>query len=206
MRKFMLIMCVAAIISGCATIASPASGNSSLVIGKLDVEVSGMGVAHNQSSGWVRTDNPSSAALWIRNEATGKLYEIRTQKPGDLFMLVNVEPGSYRLVELWAQVRAEDAYVTITSDFTTDVEFEVKPGSVVNFGVNRWKFFYDLTQETSTNTFAFNNDFPSVENAFHRFDPHARWLGRKIEATSFSGKVSARPSAEALPPIMLPFG
>jgi hypothetical protein len=206
MRRIALWIIAAMVLAGCATLAPPAGADASLIIGKLKVEVSGMGIATNQSNGWVRTGVPAAAALWIRNRSSGAVYEIRTSPDGS-FMLANVvEPGGYSLVELWAQVRAEDAYVTITSDFAPNLDFDVGPGKVVNLGVNSWRFSYDLSQDTSANSFAFNTDFPSVESYFHRADLRSMWAGREVENVSFRGNISASPSAKALPPIMLPFG
>jgi len=171
-----------------------------MIVGKLNVDVSGTGISNTGSSGWVRTDRPSAAALILRNETSGKDYEIRAAFPDGFFALANAQPGHYRLLELWAQVKTDDSYVTITSRFYKDIAFDLGPGRVANLGVNDWNFSYDLSHSASANDFVLNSDFPAVEQALHRFDAHSQWTGYRSDQVAFSGEASAKPQAEALPP------
>ncbi len=199
--RIIIFMFSAVVMMSCATMMpAPAGGDSSLIIGKLNVEVNGMGIAPNGAEGWVVADFPSTAAITLRNEADGKDYEIRTATPDGFFMLANAAPGRYRLIELWAQVKAEDAYVTITSDFNKALTFDVEPGRVANLGTNDWYFSYNLTSSASQNRFVLNGNFAAVESAFLRFDASSPWTARKAVQASFSGEASARPMAVALPP------
>lgn len=198
MRGQVLGLFAVAALAGCASMAPPPAGSdSSMILGRLKVEVSGMGTATNGASGWVDTEWPYAAALVVYNETNGRTYEIRTATPGDSFALANAEPGTYQLRELWAQVKTDDAYVTIRSSFYKDLAFEVKPGRLANLGVNSWKFSYDLTRAVSSNSFVLNADYPAAEQAQAGVD--AQWTGRADE-TSFAGEAKANPSAVALQP------
>ena len=108
--------------------------------------MSGVGTATNGADGTLYTDQAYAAALFIRNETSGRTYEVRTDTPGDLFLLGNAEPGRYSLLELWAQVKTDNDYITIRSDFYKSPAFDVAPGHVANLGVNTWNFSYDLTR------------------------------------------------------------
>jgi hypothetical protein len=201
MRSSLLCVFAVAVLLGCATmVPAPAGSDSSVIVGELRANVSGMGTATNGASGWITTEQPLAAALILHNEASGKDYEIRTRTPGKFFILANAEPGRYSLLGLWAQVNTDNACVTVTSHFYKALEFEVKPGSVVNLGVNDWRFSFDLTRSASANSFVLNADFPAVEKAFSMSDARSQWKGYQDDHTVFAGETSARPSAEALPP------
>ena len=131
MRRQILGLFAVALLAGCETMAPhPAGNDSAMIVGRLKVEVSGMGTATNGASGWVDTELPSSAALIVYNrQAAGPTRSVR-RLPANSFMLANAEPGSYRLRELWARVQDGDAYVTLTSSFYKELSFEVKPGPV----------------------------------------------------------------------------
>jgi hypothetical protein len=199
MRGLSLALLIAVLLTACATVAPPPSGgDSSLVVGRLKVEVSGVGTATNGSDGFVYTDQAAGAAVIVQNETSGKTYEIRTATPSDFFLLANAEPGTYRLLKLWALIKTGNSYVNIASTFYKNVAFEVKPGRVANLGVTTWKFSFDLTRSVSSTSFAFNADFPAAEKALSHADP--RWSGREIDQMVFSGETAAHPSADALQP------
>ena len=201
MRSFILVLFSVAVLGGCATmLPAPVRDDSSLIVGELNVDVSGSGTAHNGAHGFVSTDQPTAAALIFRNDASGKDCEVRTATPDSFFVLANAEPGHYRLLELWAQVATNDSCVTITSNFYKGIAFDVGPGRVANLGVNSWHFSYDLSHSASTNSFVLNSDFPSVEKALRRFDTRSQWTGYQGDQVAFSGEASAKPLAEALPP------
>jgi hypothetical protein len=201
MRSVVIFLLSTLVLFGCATtMPAPVGSDSSLIVGELKVDVSGMGMAPDGAHGFVSTDQPSASALILRNETSGKDYEVRPVTSDSFFMLANAEPGHYRLMKLWAQVPTNDSYVTITSDFYKSVSFDVKPGRVANLGVNSWHFSYDLSHSTSDNSFVLGSDFPNVDNALRRVDVLSRWTGYQDEQAAFTGDVTARPSAEALPP------
>ncbi len=201
MRRVILFLSVAVALAGCQSIASgPAGSDSSLIAGRLKISVSGVGTATNGADGTLYTDQAYAAALFIRNETSGRTYEVRTDTPGDLFLLANAEPGRYSLLELWAQVKTDNDYITIRSDFYKGPAFDVAPGHVANLGVNTWNFSYDLTRGVSTNGFSFNSDFGSVTDALSGLDVGPRWAGHAGDQTSFSGDLTAKASAIPLPP------
>jgi hypothetical protein len=199
MRRFILFLSTMAVLMGCATVVPPPTGSgSSLIIGELKVDVSGVGNSPNGASGWVYTDLPSAAALIVYNKSTRKTYEIRTVTPGDFFILANAEAGTYKLLELWAQVKTDNTYVTITSKFYKDFTFEVKPGRVTNLGDNKWDFTFNLTRSENSNGFVFNSDFPAAERALALVT--SQWRGYEIDQASFSGETAAKPEAVPLQP------
>jgi hypothetical protein len=201
MRGLILALSLAVLLTGCAsTTPPPAGGDSSLIVGRLKVEVRGMGIAINGTDGMLNTDQPTGSALVVYNETSGKTYKIYASDSEGLFMLPNAGPGPYRLIELWAQVKTENSYVTISSDFYKDFTFEVKPGSVTNLGVSIWKFSFDLTRSASVDGFVFNGDFPAVEKAFAHMDPHSRWTDRRIDQAAFTGDAATHTLAKALMP------
>ena len=191
----------AVLLGGCATVApAPAAADSAMVAGRLLVDMSGVGTANNGADGMLNTGVPAAAALTIRNTASGKTYEARTEIPGGFFMLTNVDPGHYSLVGLWAQVRTLNSYITLRSDFTASPAFDVQPGRVANLGVTRWSFFFDLTRDASRGGFTFGDDFPSVTDALARASAGSSWAGYASDQAAFSGEATATSAAVALPP------
>ncbi len=201
MRGLIPVLLAAVALGGCATLTPPAAGtNSSLITGELKLDVSGIGTAPNGADGFLNTNVLYACALIIRNEASGKTYELRTAIPSGFFTLPNAEPGSYRLVQLWAQVKTSNGYVTLTSSFDKSPTFDVLPGHVANLGVNRWDFSFDLTRSASTNSFVFSSDFPGVAAALLQADPRSGWTGLQSDQVAFSREASATPLAIALQP------
>ncbi len=201
MRGIVLVLLSAAIMVGCATVVPPpAAGDSSIIVGQLKVNISGAGMDPDGAQGFVSSDQPAAAALLVRNEASGKDYEIRTATPDGLFVLANAEPGHYRLLRLWAQVPTNNSTVTITSNFYMGVAFDIAPSRVENLGVNNWRFSYDLSHRQSANSFVLNSDYPAVEKAVGGIEARSHWQGYQADHVAFSGEPSARASAEALPP------
>jgi hypothetical protein len=199
--KLIPVLLVVVALGGCATmVTGPSGGDSSLIAGKLLLEVSGIGTAANGADGMINTNVPYASEIVIRSEASGRTYELRTDIPSGFFSLANAEPGVYRVVELWAQVKTSNDYVTVTSTFDKSPTFEVMPGRVENLGVIRWSFTYDLTWATSTNTFSFNTDFPVVTAVLNGRGGALAWTGRASDQVAFSGDVAATPRAVALPP------
>ena len=148
MRKMTLILPFLFAVVGCATVVPPPVGtNSSLIVGELKVEVSGSGMAPDGAHGFVSTDQPrarhSRFAMKTAEKSTS-VFDTDVNSTG-FFMLPNAEPGRYRLLELWCQVETNDSYVTLTSNFYKSLTFDLEPGRIVNLGLNRWYFAYDLS-------------------------------------------------------------
>jgi len=201
MQRLIPAIMAVVLLGGCATLTPPTAGtDSSLIVGALKLDVSGTGMAPNGADGSVNTNVPYAAAVIIQGGTSGNTYELRTDIPSGLFTLANVEPGSYKLVRLWAQVKTSNSYVTITSSFNIGPTFEVTPGKVANLGVSTWNFSYDLTRSVSVNRFAFNSDFPVVAKALTQADPSSVWNGRASDQVAFSGETAATPLAVALQP------
>ncbi len=201
MRKLLPVIFAVAILGACATTVPLAtSTDSSLIVGELKLDVSGTGTAPNGANGFLNTNVPYACALIISNETSGKTYELRTAIPSGFFTLPNAEPGSYKLVRLWAQVQTSNGYITLTSSFDKSPTFDVVPGHTANLGVNQWSFVFDLTRSQSTNSFVFNSDFPGVTEALAQADAKSGWTGLQSDQVAFSGEVSATPQAVALPP------
>jgi hypothetical protein len=194
------VVLAALLLGACASVAPPADSNSSIIAGRLIVDMSGVGTANNGADGMLNTGVPAAAALTIRNTASGKTYETRTEIPGGFFLLTNVPPGRYSLVGLWAQVKTLNAYITLRSDFTLSPTFDVLPGRVANLGLTRWRFFFDLTRDASRGGFTFGNDFPSVTDALARATAGSSWAGYGSDQAAFTGEASATSVAVALPP------
>ena len=201
MRKLIPLLCLAMALGGCATVVMPPSGaDSSLIVGALRIDVSGIGTATNGADGMLNTDVPYNAAVFLQSEADGRTRELRTDIPSGFFFLANAEPGTYHVVRLWAQVKTSNAYITITSNFDKSPAFEVVPGHVENLGLIRWSFTFDLTRATSTNTFTFNTEFPAVTDALGRTGNPSVWAGRPGDEVKLSGDVAATPQAIPLQP------
>jgi len=201
MKRFILLLVATALLGGCATMTTPpASTDSALVIGVLRIDASGIGTAPNGANGFLNTNVPENLAVTLQNETTGRVYEVRTEIPSGFFALPNVDPGTYKLVQLWAQLKGTDSYFTLISSFDKPPTFDIAAGHVANLGITRWAFAFDLTRTTSNNSFTFNSDFPNVAAALSRMDAQQGWSGRQADQVSFSGQVTATPAVYALPP------
>jgi hypothetical protein len=201
MRRLLPVILAAALLGGCATTTSaPAGADSSLIMGELTLDASGTGTAPNGAYGFLNTNVPENAAMILQNEGNGKIHELRTSIPGGFFVLANAEPGTYKLVELWAQLKGPNSYFTLTSSFFKGPTFEVAPGRIANLGVTHWTFTFDLTRSVSSNSFTFNTDFPGVAAALSRTDSRSAWAGRQSDQVTFSGETNATAAIFALPP------
>ncbi|HUI72823.1 MAG TPA: hypothetical protein VL354_20035, partial [Spirochaetia bacterium] len=201
MKRLIPVILAGIFLGGCATLTPPSAGtDSSLIMGTLKLNVSGAGIAPNGADGFLNASVPSAAAVIIQGGTSGNTYEIRADIPSGFFTLANVEPGTYKLMKLWAQMKTSNSYVTITSNFNLGPSFEVAPGKVANLGVSTWNFSYDLGRSVSRNSFAFNSDFPAVATALTQADPSSVWGGRASDQIAFTGETAATPQAVALQP------
>ncbi len=201
MRGLITGVLAAVVLAGCATMTvAPAGSESSMIIGELTLDVSGVGTADNGADGMVNTNVPYASEIDVQSEASGKTYQLRTDLPSGFFSLANAEPGTYSLARLWAQVRTPNSYVTITSSFSRGPTFEVAAGGVTNLGVNHWTFTFDLTWGTSTNAFTFNADYPEAAAALSRADSTSAWASRPSAQVALSGEIAAVPQAVPLQP------
>jgi len=201
MRRLISLFLGLILLNGCATVAPPTDKESSLVVGQLKLNVSGMGTANNGADGFLNTTIAESAAVFLQNEASGKTYELRTEIGNGFFALANAEPGTYKVVSLWAQVRTTNAYITITSSFDKSPHFQLDPSRLVNLGIIRWDFSYDLALSKNTNTFDFNTDYQSVARTLSHKVPSNAWADRQSDQVVFSGEIDAKPLVN---PVRLP--
>ena len=203
MRRLIYLFLGLIVLNGCATVALPTDKESSIVVGELKLHVSGMGTANNGANGDVNTDFAQSAAVFLQNEASGKTYELRTDIGNGFFSLANAEPGTYKVVGLCAQVNTINAYVTITSSSDKSPHFQLDPFRLVNLGIIRWDFSYDLALSKNTNTFDFNTDYQSVARTLSHEVPSNAWADRQSDQVVFSGEIDAKPLVN---PVQLPVG
>jgi hypothetical protein len=199
MRKLLPVLLAAALLGGCVAVPTPPVGSdSSLIMGELTLDASGIGTAPNGADGFLNTNVPYSSAMVVENESSGETFELRTAIPNGFFSLPNAQPGSYKLIKLWAQVKTSNDYITLTSSFGKGPTFQVAPGRVTNLGVTHWTFTFDLTRSVSANSFTFNGDFPAVAAALS--GTSSPWAGQQSDQVTFSGEMAATPSVFALPP------
>ncbi|MGA9133475.1 MAG: hypothetical protein WB384_15865, partial [Candidatus Sulfotelmatobacter sp.] len=186
---FPLVLIAAAVLGGCATLEAPSSGGtSSLLIGQLKLDVSGVGEAPNGASGLINAYYPAGAIITIVNVSDGTRYDAETLAPGNLFSVANLKSGQYELVEFQCQVQTSNAPINLETTFNTSPVFEVKDGQVTNLGVVLWHVDFDLSDSRALASFTQVGGGDAVVNhAFSLTNRESPWLNYRNESAMISG-------------------
>jgi hypothetical protein len=197
-----LMAITAVALAGCATLDAPRPGlPTTLLIGQLKLDVSGIGHAINGADGTINAYYPAGGIVTVENETSGRQYTFKTVTPANLFTAPFVEPGRYRVLSLWCQIETFNAWITLSSTFTKSPEFEVAEGTIANLGILLWSFRFDLWQSRNTAAFAQPEEGNAwVEKAFGRAYQGSPWLQYPISATPVSGDTELTSSVVPLQP------
>jgi hypothetical protein len=183
-------------LAGCMSIPEPVSGgNTSMVIGQLKLEVSGVGSAPNGSYGVINAVLNSGSVLTLASVTGGKKFELKTTTADGMFTMPNAEPGEYILVKLRHRIRTSNAFIDIESDYTDGPEIDVSERHIVDMGIIHWSFRYDLVAGTSSNTVTFEDSNPAVLSAFAQLYPKSAWLRYETSPAGISGQKAAAPDS-----------
>jgi hypothetical protein len=187
----------------CATIEKPLPGSvASLIVGQLKLDVKGTGTAINGAHGTINAIYPYRAVLTITNVANGKTYDLETVAPIGLFTLANAEPGDYKILQFWCQVRTDNAWVTLITHFDKSPVFDVGERQIANLGVILWKFGYDLYHlSTATSSFIFGGGGADVMSTLARAYSGSPWLDCSAVSATVSGEVETASSVIPLNPM-----
>jgi hypothetical protein len=190
------------LLAGCATLEAPsAGGTSSLLIGQLKLDVSGVGEAPNGASGLINAYYPAGAIITMVNVSDGTRYDAETLSPGNLFSVANLKPGTYKLVEFQCQVQTSNAPIDIATTFNAGPVFEVKDSLVTNLGIVAWHVDFNLSDSVAKASFMqVEGGVARVSHAFALTNRESPWLGYPIESALISGDSEAVSHVKALEP------
>jgi hypothetical protein len=189
------VLALGLFLESCSGLPAPVQGSdASLILGQVTLDVKGTG-STNGLDGVTNATINSYAIVTLVSVSDGKPHELKTTFPDGAFTLANAAPGQYQLVKLTQRISTSNAFVDITSNFTTSPTLDVPAGRVVDAGIIHWTFAYDLQKIVSSSSFMFEANNPSVMRSFTRANPKSPWLRYETLATAFSGDAVATSSA-----------
>ncbi len=200
------IVIAAALLAGCATLEAPSSGRAStLLVGRVTLDASGVGWAENGAEGLLNADYTIGAVMAIANVTDGTRYEAKTLTPGFLFTVPNIRPGQYKVLEFSCQVQSFNAPINLDTKLGEGAVFEVKEGQITNLGVILWRVDFDLSSSLTKATFAqVKGGDAIVGQAFSRSYADSPWLSYPSESVVISGNVKNTSDASPMEPKILP--